>query len=602
MQFDARIDGKLIHCRITSDRDLKAPVFCFSCMAPVTVVEGGTRIAATGGYAEVALPDLQAGQPHDVTLRHENPEFAPANRAWLPLGAYLRTQDGPLDLPALPDGVRPERRDTVAADWPRVCPRPTRAEAAADHLIATSFAAPASEPLSAADDLAARVGLGPFLSKDGARLSVELDETLPPEAYRLTVTPEGATLRHGDRAGALHGAVTLLTLARTHDGRIPCGEIEDAPRFGWRGQHLDCARHFYSVDTILRLLDLMALLKLNRFHWHFADDEAFRLALDSLPELAKTHFRGEDELIPGVFGGGIRSGGSYSRADVARVLARAAELGIEVMPEIEVPAHALALARVYPGTRDPEDTGTERSVQGYAANVMNPAMTESWRVWHAMVDEIAGLFPFDVIHLGCDELPDGTWQGSPAARRLMDDEGLDTTDDLQGWTINRLARRVAEHGKTPAAWEEAARGQTGIENGAILFSWTGQGPGLDAARAGYKVVMTPAQHVYLDMAHTADPEDWGANWAAFVALEDTVAWDPVPGDEPALADNIIGVQGTFWSEFTMRDDQIEAMLMPRLLGVATMAWQDRGSADPALLPRLAASYQPILAAMGWQSA
>jgi|GEM_PF-6821926 len=214
MQFDARIDGKLIHCRITSDRDLKAPVFCFSCMAPVTVVEGGTRIAATGGYTEVALPDLQAGQPHDVTLRHENPEFAPANRAWLPLGAYLRTQDGPLDLPALPDGVRPERRDTVAADWPRVCPRPTRAEAAADHLIATSFAAPASEPLSAADDLAARVGLGPFLSKDGARLSVELDETLPPEAYRLTVTPEGAKLRHGDRAGALHGAVTLLTLAR----------------------------------------------------------------------------------------------------------------------------------------------------------------------------------------------------------------------------------------------------------------------------------------------------------------------------------------------------------------------------------------------------
>lgn len=602
MQFDARIDGKLIRCRITSDRDLKAPVFCFSCMVPVDVVEGGKRLSATGGHAEVALPDLKAGQPHDVILRHENPEFTPANRAWLPLGANLRMQDGSLALPPLPDGVRQAPRDSAAADWPRVCPQPTRAEAAAGHLVATSFAAPELDPLSAADNLATRVGLGPFLSGDGAPLALEKDTSLPPEAYRLRLTPEGAQLGHADRAGALHGAVTLLTLARAHNGRIPCGLIEDAPRFGWRGQHLDCARHFYSVDTILRLLDLMALLKLNRFHWHFADDEAVRLDLDSLPELGRTHFRGEGELIPGVFGGGIRSGGGYSRADATRILDRAADLGIEVMPEIEVPAHALALARVYPGTRDPEETGTERSVQGYAANVMNPAMKESWRVWHAMVDEIAGLFPFDVIHLGCDELPEGTWQGSPAARRLMADEGLDTTDDLQGWTINRLARRVAELGKTPAAWEEAARGKTGIENGAILFSWTGQGPGLEAARAGYKVVMTPAQHVYLDMAHTADPEDWGANWAAVIALQDTVAWDPVPGDDPALADNIIGVQGTFWSEFTTRDAQIEAMLMPRLLGVATMAWQDRGSADPALLPRLAAAYQPILAAMGWQSA
>ena len=343
----------------------------------------------------------------------------------------------------------------------------------------------------------------------------------------------------------------------------------------------------------------MALLKLNRFHWHFADDEAFRLHLDSLPELAQSHWRGEGELLPGVFGGGIRSGGGYSRADAARVIAHAKALNIEVMPEIEVPAHALALARIWPDTRDPQDSGNEASVQGYPANVMNPARDESWRIWSAMAREVGEIFPFDVLHLGGDELPEATWMGSPAARDLMSREGLATTQDLQGWTMHRLAAEVAAQGKTPAAWEEAAKGRQGIENGALLFSWTGQGPGLDAARAGYDVVMTPGQKVYLDMAQTADPDDWGATWAAIIGLEDTIDWDPVPDDEPEIEARIRGVQGTFWSEFTTRDAEMEPMLAPRILGVATMGWQARGTPDPEVLRGLAHAYAPVFAAMGW---
>ncbi len=162
--------------------------------------------------------------------------------------------------------------------------------------------------------------------------------------------------------------------------------------------------------------------------------------------------------------------------------------------------------------------------------------------------------------------------GSPRAKALMAEHGLQTTQDLQGWTIAKLAAYTAAKGVRPAAWEEAAQGSNGgIGHDAILFSWTGQGPGLEAARAGYDVVMTPAQHVYLDMAHTDDTDDWGASWAAFVDLPDTIAWDPVP--DPALADRIIGVQGGFWSEFTTRDEQLWPMLMPRMLGVAMMAWQ-----------------------------
>ena len=602
MKFDARIDGAAIRCTITSDRALTAPVFCFSCMAPMVVIDGGTRVQSLGGYTEIALPDLTPGQPHSLTIAHENPDFAPANRAWLPLGPYLRTAEGPLPLPSLPVGVQPSGKPWggTLPDL-RICPQPASAQLAGGTLSCAGVACDA-EPIMTVDALALRCGLGPFARPDGVPLRLEHVPTMPPESYDLTISPDGITLRHADRAGAFYGAITILTLIQTHGGQLPCGTITDSPRFEWRGQHLDCARHFYGVDTIQRLLDLMALLKLNRFHWHFADDEAFRLELDSLPELAATHVRGEGEVIPGVFGGGIRSGGSYSRADADRVIAHARALSIEVMPEIEVPAHALALTRVFPATRDAQENGAEVSVQGYAANVMNPALAESWRVWEAMTDEVARIFPFPVMHLGCDELPHGTWGGSPAARKLMEAEGLSSTDDLQGWTMNRLARRLVDMGKIPAAWEEAARGKQGIGNSAILFSWTSQGPGIEAAREGYKVVMTPGQHHYLDMAHTADPEDWGASWAAIIGLEDTIAWDPVPDDEPGLEENIIGIQGTFWSEFTTRDAEMEPMVAPRILGVATMGWQARGTADGATLSGLAACYDAIWTSSGWAAA
>lgn len=602
MKFAASIDGSLIRCTLQSDRDMTAPVFCFSALVPMQVVSGGTRRLSCASYHEVTLPDLAANTPHMVVLRYEEDSFRPVNRAWLPLGAYLREGTDCVPLPPLPAGVRPAPATApLPMEGLRLCPQPTAFTPTGDVLAAPGFAA-TGDIAQTVDDLARRTGLGPFLHPDGAALTLAEDTTLPAESYRLDITSNGVILTHADHSGALYGAITLLTLRTTHDGQIPCGTITDSPRFPWRGQQLDCARHFYQVDTILRLLDLMALLKLNRFHWHFADDEAFRLELDSLPELARSHYRGEGELLPGLFGGGIRAGGSYSRADVARVLAHARALGIEVMPEIEVPAHAFALAKVFPATRDPGDNGSERSVQGYGANVMNPAMEESWRVWNAMVDEIASLFPFEVLHLGCDELPADTWRSSPAARALMDREGLDTTDDLQGWTMFRLAERVAERGKTPGAWEEAMRGKQGIGHDAVIFSWTGQGPGLDAARAGHKVVMMPGQHTYLDMAHTDDPDDWGAAWAAFIPLSETINWDPVPDDAPELAANILGVEGAFWGEFTTQDSEMEPMLAPRILGIATMGWQPRGSADSATLSALASQYRRIFDAMGWQMA
>ena len=550
-------------------------------------------------YGELQLPDLVAGQPHDFTLAYAVKGYAPKNRAWLPLGAYLRTADGTIALDPLPAGVRPANvRTPEQGDDLRLIPQPTSWAPAGGHLPASAFATD-SPLLAGVAALADRCNLPAFLSDTGVPVHLTEKPDLPPEAYRMEITAKGITAEYGGPAGAHYAGITLLVLRATHDGNLPCGAIDDAPRFEWRGQHLDCARHFYGLDTILKLTDLMALLKLNRFHWHFSDDEAFRIEVDCIPDLCpRTSVRGEGQLVPGVFGGGIRSGGHYSKADVQHLIDHTRALHIEVLPEVEFPAHAMAVARAFPETRDPDDRGTERSVQGYDENVLNPAIPATWDMFVPLAREIAGMFPFGMLHLGADELPENTWAGSPAVDRLKAEHGLANSDDVQGWALDRLAGILAEKGIRTAAWEEAARGSNGgIGNGALLFSWTGQQAGIDAAKAGYDIVMSPAQHVYLDMAHTSDPDDWGAAWAAFVSLSDTIDWAVIP--DPAIADRVKGVEGTFWSEFTTRDAEMEPMIAPRIMGVATKAWCVNEAVDPAQFHRLSHAFCAILTTQGW---
>ncbi len=603
LTFDAHIVGTEIHCEIGSDTAISAPVFCCSNYVPSRVVSGGTLVRTVAGYTEVALPNIPAGGSLRFVMAYLEPDFAPKNRAWLPLGPYLRTKTGPVPLPSTEIGVRVDQlppRTAPDFDGLRLVPQPTAWAAATGMVAAPGFVC--DDPrLKAVDDLAHRLNLGPFLS-DGVRLRVKTDPNMVEEGYALTIAPDGVTATVSGDAGLFRAAVTLLTLRETHEGNLPCGTITDAPRFGWRGQHLDCARHFYSVETILRLLDLLALLKLNRFHWHFSDDEAFRVEVTCAPELwQRTAIRGEGCLVPGVYGGGIRAGGSYSKADVARIVERARTLHIEVLPEIEVPAHGYALNVARHGMRDPGDNSMAVSVHGYPDNVVNPAMPDTWALLEPLALEVAAMFPIGILHLGCDELPPAAWSASPAVEALKAEHGLKTRDDVQGWMMSRLGGFLQDHGIRSAAWEEAAKGSNGgLGHGALLFSWTGQGPGIAAARAGYDVVMSPAQRIYFDMAHTSSPEDWGAAWAAYVALEDVMGWKPVPAGAEDIAHRIVGVQGCFWSEFTTKDSEMEPMLAPRILGMANKGWDKNDAVDGVGIRSLAQSYGPLFDRMGWQ--
>lgn len=610
--FETAIAGGEITARFTPSADVAAPIWCFSLLAPGRVISGGHWVTGTGGYCEIALPDLVAGQTHQVQIAYDG-DFIPKNRAWLPLGSYFRLTGGAcFALPPMPQGTLvadgPTERERAPSAF-AVIPRPQNTmwldeepPVPVRQILPHGDFPDGIQIVLEACALSQRCGFGPLTDTDGVDASLTYDPDIPAEGYKLSIMSDGIAIRASDSAGLFYGAVTLITLIQTHNGLLNIGTLEDAPRFGWRGQHLDCARHFFQVETIERLFDLMALLKLNRFHWHFADDEAFRLEVDCAPDLwRKTAFRGEGELVPATFGAGIRSGGSYSKTDVVRLRARAKALHIDIMPEIELPAHALALTRAIPGLRDPDDNGQEISIQGYRQNAVNPARPEVLAFLDPLIAELATLFPDSILHLGCDELAPDTWAGSPQAQALCAREGLAGRDDLQGWFMEQVGALTRRHGLRPAAWEEAAKGANGgIGHDALLFSWTGQGPGIAAARAGYDVIMCPAQHCYLDMAHTADPADWGATWAATIALEDTVDWQVVPVGAEDITPRIQGIQGAYWGEFTTDDRQMEAMLAPRLLGIAQKGWARENSLDPAELSGFAAAYAPLFDLMGWQ--
>ncbi|KZK94335.1 MULTISPECIES: family 20 glycosylhydrolase [unclassified Pseudovibrio] len=618
-----RTEDRQIKCILSAKCD--APIsnytLCFSMLAPCEVIEGATVKKMTAGYIELGFDRdvLGTGQALAFTLKYKR-SMNPSNCSWLPKGAYLRMGDGSIaPVQLAPRGIDqtfttklPEQQADPASRELMLVPAPQSWQPSGDTLdVSAGYkldrswdAEGEAESTDAVEALSERNNIGPFLCEDGVALRFAKNEELAEDAYELAITSEGITLSVSAAAGAFYGSITLLNLKLIYGGTIPCGQISDAPRFEWRGQHLDCARHYYEPETLLRLVDMLALFKLNRFHWHFCDDEAFRLEVESYSELwKKSGMRGEGRVVPGIYGAADGpQGGTYSKAFAKRLVDHAKALNIEILPEIEVPAHSWAVLQIHPELRDAADESGEVSVHGYLNNTINPALPEAWTYMEALAKEISGIFPFAHLHLGCDERPPAAWTKSPAIEQLKAEQGLKTADDVQGWMMDKLALYVRSLGVRPAAWEEAAKGANGgINNDAILFSWTQQGPGLEAARKGYSVVMTPAAHAYWDIAPSGNFNEIGLNWAGITSLADSVSWDPVPENEPELESKIIGAQGCLWSEVVLRDANMETMMAPRILGISEIGWATRANKpDADEITQKAACYSKLFSAIGWR--
>ncbi|CAJ1802074.1 Beta-hexosaminidase [Aeromonas salmonicida] len=398
---------------------------------------------------------------------------------------------------------------------------------------------------------------------------------LAAEAYRLTITPEGVTIAAAGEAGWRHGLTSLAQWALQHGESLPCIELVDAPRFGFRGIFLDCARHFHPVANLKRLLKLMSLYKFNRFHWHLTDNEGWRLEIKAFPQLTEiAAWRGHDLPVgPQLSGGPEPYGGYYTQSEVRELVAYASGLGITVIPEIDIPGHCHAAIKALPGLLIEEaDRSRYLSVQYFDDNVLNPALPGTYQFLEAVIDEVCELFPGPLVHMGGDEVPTGVWTDSPACQQLMQRQGYQDYRELQGHLLRHCQQYLASKGKQMLGWEEILHGDK-VSRDATIFAWTSFQAGLDAAAAGYPVVMAPAQHLYLDLAWSQDPREPGLYWAGTLNLEQVYRCDPAPADFHAN-DNILGVLSPLWSELVTSRDRLDYMLFPRMLATAEVAWSD----------------------------
>lgn len=423
----------------------------------------------------------------------------------------------------------------------------------------------------------------------GERIRVESDEGMADEAYELRVTSASVTIVASSPAGVFYAFQTLRQLLPAEiesrhlvDGVlwvVPAVEVADAPRFPYRGMHLDVGRHFFDVDFVKKYIDTMARFKLNRFHWHLTEDQGWRIEVDAYPKLTEIGaWRSEspvgDNLDPYV-GDGVPHGGFYTKDEVREVVAYAAERFVTVIPEIELPGHATAAIAAYPElgcTDEPPQVSTTWAVH----DTIYCPQEVTFDFIETVLSEVFELFPSEYIHIGADEVPKRQWEQSEVAQEVMRREGLASEEELQSWFIRRVEAYLRANGRRLIGWDEILEG--GLAPNATVMSWRGTEGGIEAARQGHDVIMTPVEYTYFDF-YQGEPENepLAMNWAGHgISLQTAYAFEPVPdvlSEEQAR--HILGAQGNVWTEYIATPEHAEYMAYPRAMALAEVTWSPR---------------------------
>lgn len=407
------------------------------------------------------------------------------------------------------------------------------------------------------------------------------------EAYRLEVNAESVTVRAPALAGLFHAVQTLRQLlppeiygASLVTGirwSMPGVTIKDQPRFPWRGGHLDVCRHFFPAHYVKRYIDLLALHKFNRFHWHLTDDQGWRIEIKRYPRLTEVGAWRRETMLghwsdqPRRFDGKPH-GGFYSQDEIREIVAYAAARGIIVVPEIEMPGHAQAAIAAYPELGN-VDTPLEVSGEwGISDNVFNVEESTFTFLQNVLL-EVLELFPSPYIHIGGDEVPKTQWNTSPTAQAYMRAHGLPDAHALQSDFIRRMDRFLNAHGRTLVGWDEILEG--GLADNAIVMSWRGEEGGIEAARQGHDVVMTPESDTYFDH-YQFDPSSEGVAIGGLTSLEKVYGYEPVPAAlAPDQAKHVLGSQGQLWTEYVPTIERLEYMVYPRMCALAEVVWSPR---------------------------
>jgi hexosaminidase len=417
------------------------------------------------------------------------------------------------------------------------------------------------------------------------------DAALNTEGYRLTVTSEQITVISNTPQGAFYALQTLyqllpneiyspVPLKRKQIWRVPAVDIEDSPRFGYRGLHLDASRHFQPVSFVKRYIDLMSMHKMNTFHWHLTDDQGWRIEIKKYPKLTEIGSKRKETIIghnndkPQKFDGTPYSG-FYTQAQIKEVVAYANERFVTIIPEIEMPGHALAALAAYPELScDPSKSYEVATKFGVFKDVFCPT-EKTFNFLEDVLSEVIELFPSKYIHIGGDECPKDAWKNSTFCQDLIKKEGLKDEHELQSYFIQRIEKFVNTKGRSIIGWDEILEG--GLAPNATVMSWRGIEGGIAAAKQNHKVIMTPGSHLYLDY-YQADPENEPLAIGGLVTVEKVYSYEPIPEVLTSeQAKFILGAQANVWTEYMKTTSQIEYMIYPRVSALSEVLWSPKST-------------------------
>ena len=415
-------------------------------------------------------------------------------------------------------------------------------------------------------------------------ISLSLNQKIAnPEGYTITVDKKGVNIAGATAAAVFRGIQTLRKSLPIVKGEtsvaLPFVNISDAPRFAYRGMHLDCARHFFPLEVVKDYIDMIALHGMNKFHWHLTEDQGWRIEIKKWPKLTTVGAWRSGTVISRntPIEDGIRHGGFYTQDECREIVKYAADRYITVIPEIDMPGHMLGALAAYP---ELGCTGGPYEVQrrwGVFADILCAGKEKTFQFVQDVLDEVISIFPSEYIHIGGDESPRSRWKECPLCQKRIQDEGIKAEngqskeDRLQGYFTKRVEKYLASKGKKIIGWDELLG--CDVEQSATIMSWTGAEPGAKGAKLGHDVIMTPNGVMYFDYYQTKQTWNEPLSIGGCSTVEDVYQFEPVAADlTPEQAQHILGVQANLWGEYIAYPSQIQYQVLPRMAALAEVQW------------------------------
>ena len=429
------------------------------------------------------------------------------------------------------------------------------------------------------------------LAKDCAKVKGFIflkDANLAEEEYSIDITKANCIVRASSYNGFLYAIQTLKQLTSVNifgnepnpaeKFLFPCVKIQDKPRFGYRGMHLDCSRHFFSVEEVKKYLDIMALYKLNRFHWHLTDDQGWRVEIKKYPRLTEIGAFRNGTVIKKDWGSndGVRYGGYYTQEQMKDIVAYAGKLGIVVIPEIDLPGHMMGALAGYPElgcTGGPYEVWTR---WGISDQVLCPGKDGMFTFLEDVFTELMDIFPSEYIHIGGDECPKTEWEKCPACQARIKALGIKADEHhtaeqfLQSYVTARVQKFLNDHGRKIIGWDEILEGE--LAKGATVMSWRGTDGGIKASAMGFDVIMTPNTYCYFDYYQSEDQDKEPFGIGGFLPWDKVYSYEPLEGLNDSQQKHILGVQANLWTEYVATPEHLEYMLLPRMNALSEVQW------------------------------